>query len=242
MGGPIAGGRQAFSYQPVGTANQLVSQQVARVQSDTGLARAWTLSLNAWQGNLFTPGVPKATTRVRLTLTGGGEAGGGAATEVVEVDYPRAGTTFNVHAVTVTVEVKLQMPSVVPGPGMPVYSGWIGVGTAQNGTDMDATLTEAIRVVADGNGFQENIPARARAFRVLFLSVVHVLNLLQNDMASTGCVNTGLQMIPEIGHTLEASLSRWMPLHPDAVFLVASNQDGLGAVGQWSIQWLLELG
>jgi hypothetical protein len=239
MGGPIPGGLLAFSYQPKAASGAAVSQQVLRVQSDTGLARSWTLSLNAWQG-AFGVTAAHGVTRVRVTLVGGGEPGGGSATEIVLLDYPRAGTTFNVHAATVSVEVITVMP--LAGAAAPLFTGWLGVGTAQNGTDMDATLTEGLRVIADGNGFQETVPARARAFRVLFLSTPHVMTLLQNDGASVGLVATSNQYIPEVGHGLESSMSRWMPLHPEAAFLVANNQDGLGGVAQYSVQWLLELG
>jgi hypothetical protein len=238
--GPLIGGRQAFSYVPQGAASAFITQQVMRAQAEGGLARSWTVSLNSWQGNLATPG-NAGVTRAKLTLAGGGEAGGGAAQEIVRVDYPRAGTTFNVHAVSVTVDVETRMPAVLPAQGMPTFSGWLGVGKA-NGTDMDATLTEQIRIVADGNGFQETVPPKARAFRVLYLTATHQVGILQNDLSSTGLWATAMVMNPDPGHFLETSMSRWFPLHPDCAFLVLSNNDGAAAVGQWSVQWLLELG
>jgi hypothetical protein len=239
-GVPIVGGRTAFSHQFQGAGSAVVTQQVMRAQSPGGLATAWTITLTAWQGNLVAAG-NAGVTRARVSLVGGGEPGGGGATEVVEVDYPRCGTVFNVHAVTVSVEVKTRMPAVPPAGGMPVLSGWMGEGRTQS-SDMDATLTEQIRIVNDGLGFQETVPPRARAFRVLYLSLPHAVTMLQNDLNSIGLMSTANQNIPEVGHGLESSMSRWIPLHPDAAFLVISNNDGLGGVGQWSVQWLLELG
>jgi len=248
-------GTWAFAVIPQGAPSSPFAIKVMNVASPHPRGAVWTINLNSFQAKgdvQATAGQPVRNKTAffdrliaRITFTGGGEVAGGSAQETVDIDYPAAGTVVTVVATAVNVEIVGQIPSLVGGTAgnTPQISGWISTGRS-SGRPMTATLTEPLRVVIDGQGFQENVPPRARAFRLQFVSFPRVVSLLQlsgNATPVAVCQDTP-SYIPESGHGLEASRAMWWPLSPEAQALVVSNQDGLGGTGQWRVQWLLELG
>lgn len=245
----------AFTMTPQGAVSAPFAVKVLNAASPHPRGVAWTINLNAFQAPATvaaTAGQPaRNKTAVfdrliaRITWTGGGEVAGGAASETVDIDYPAAGTVVTVIGTSVLVEVVGQMPSAA-GPtagNVPILSGWLSVGRSHS-RPMTATLTEVVRVVADGFGFQENVPPRARAFRLQPVSLSRTASILQlsgNATPVTTCNDT-VAYVPEIGHELESSRAMWWPLSPETQAVVVSNTDGLGAVLQYRMQWLLELG
>jgi hypothetical protein len=254
----IGAGKWGFSTVPNGGRGAVWTQTVVNVGVMESHGRWWTINLNAWQGQggflraanggvgmpLGTAAGGGAGVRATIQLGGGGVDGGGSATETIIVDYPANGTVLHVHATSVNITLTGTMANVGDNTPPPLLSGWVGVGQGTNRPEV-ATLTEAIRVVADGAGFAESVPPRARAYRVIFLSTVQSSALqLSANATPVNLATDVLHEIPVGNFVFDRPSDRrsWYPLHPAAMQLVVSNQAGTGAVGQWSVQWLLEVG
>lgn len=243
----VVGGQSAFVFTPAAPKGQPYSQRVLFGSARGPLAIPWTLTLAAWQApsplqrNLT--GLPEGT-KARITLGGGGENGGSSAQDIVEIDYPAQGVVATVHATMVSVELFGVMAAVGTSDVPPIMQGWLGKGTA-HGFARYQTWTTPTRDLVGGGGTQENVPARARAFRVLTTqgaeNAIDLQSLQLNGQATPLTQSTDLvrSVGSSDGWQVPQSRESWFPIAPQTQAITFSLAVGPGASVKF--QFLIEL-
>lgn len=232
---------------PLGTEVQPPRQAgVYRINGVAGAsthARPWTVNLTSWVGQ---QAAALVQCRVIVTFSGGDAAG--SSREVVEVDYPAAGSVFTVHASDIRVEFSGAVSQAdLNGQRVPPLLGaWLTAARSAQ-RQLSATLTELVRVVPAGGATIFNIPPRARAFRLFSLDVDAVsfdYSQFSNN-ASPVTVDVGQPTQPSAAlvkyNLLPSNRSAWFPVAPEAATINFNNLSG-ASTGQIRPQWLLELG
>jgi hypothetical protein len=198
----------------------------------------WTVNLASWVTQQPLRALGVGTARAIVTFGAGGVSG--AAREIVEVDYPSAGTAFHVAAADIAVELAGDVTSSdLAGLAFPpILGAWLS-NTFSSQRPMAATLTEATVTVGPSAGAVYRIPPRARSFRFLYPTSGAILSALQLSNNATP-VTVGNDVINAAAEQAPSDRSRWYPLGPEAGTLVVTNNN-VGA-DEWRVQWLLELG
>lgn len=240
----MAQGQFGFQQEPSPVAGDFqLSPAIVATSPEPG-GRVWTVTLASWVRQMPTRAL--AQCRARITL-GGGSAGG-SANDTVLVDYPAQGTVFEVHGTNVRVEV-LGTVDQADLNGLrrpPLLAAWLTAGRASQ-RPMVATLTGQKWVVASGNQAIENVPARARAYRILPLTGTDLIAIQASDNATPVTLAQDFPIasnggVPVLEFFAASSRAQWFPLHPMAAVLNVQNGSGPGIDAQFTIQWLIELG
>jgi hypothetical protein len=213
----------------------------------------WTVNLANWitrsaaaPAQVERNALAIGTCRAVLTL-GGGD---GATQEIVTVDWPMAGTAFDVHTRSLRVDAigvinqadldGLQVP--------PLLGAWVTIGNGAQ-RKLGATLTEPTRVVADAGVNVEIVPPRARAFRIIVnggsATLIQASSQSSNATPLTQQAEILYDLVPADGMKigfLSSNREAWWPLAPEAATLIVTNDSGGGQSAQFRIQWLIELG
>jgi hypothetical protein len=216
--------------------------------------RQWVVDLVGYTGQFNT-----AFTRCTATITYGSGGDGGGAVEIVEVDWPQAGTTIAVHGRDVRVEANYTVANLdLVGARPPANLAAFITPAPASHRPMTATLTTP--TITQGasitTGF--TVPERARSYRVLWVigasggnaGPILAAQLSRNATPAALAVDTltagdtasplGPTALGYSDFSLTAHRAAWIPLHPRAAVL--NVQTFALAVAEYSIQWLLELG
>lgn len=208
-------------------------------------ARLWTVDLSSWVAQELTA---LDTCFAKVTFSGGGDAGG--ASEVAIVDYPAAGTVFSVHARDIRVEALVTIAAGdVAGRRPPNLSAWLTpAGASQRA--QSATLTGPTAAFAIAATRVVDVPARARAFRIMDINAIQLTSMFSQQLSGNATpralcgdvVSTPPSLADALGTSPwsePCNRSKWFPLHPMAKTMTLA--DG-SAIREYAVQWLLELG
>lgn len=245
-------GQHGFAYQvpqPTGLVAATYKSRQLWSTTDKPMGTTWGIHLAAWtggNGNRNATGLRPAGCRAVITW-GGGATDGGSGVEIATVDYPMQGAEFMVHGSNVLVEIIAIVSNNTVTDVSPMLAGWLTEGQAHP-RERAATLTEALATLGAGSGQSFNVPARARAYRLMAVESIGAPNAItglqltgnatprtvQNDLVFDG------SNVP-VESAQASNRAAWFPLSPEAASLVISNPGGNG-VATVGVQWLIELG